>query len=928
MYIIFHIISELIPAPSHGYTLVLVFDNKNIIRIMERGMKVGTKILLITLGSLACLVLAFFSVASVLLVENFDKLENTNATINTQQAKHLLDNDLQTLDSNSQSYANWDQTYNFAVGQNPDYMNTVFPESTFKNLGINAVIITNSTYNVITRLYYDGGIRALPTGFFAYLNGSQSDILVQGMKNGCTGIIMVDSVPYMVSARPIHHSIVGNDTGNPVGVFILAKVIDQSLEEQLSEELKSQSLQINIINFGDYVGGFGNESEYGSQLIEQGSMVKIMGDNDITGLSVVDDLNNKPALIIEVEGPRTLYNQAVNSEIMLLLSLLVLSLMLFVVVVILLQYFITSRIDKLNEGVRRIDDNGGDGGKIDVKFNDDLGSLAASINRMVDGLEASKRDLLQSERRYKAVVEDQTEMVFRSTPEGKITFANTAFLRYYGVMSDRTDAKKGDMTPGSDSQSYPPGEFFPVPSDQKNLIETRIHGLNKEDPVFEHEHEFKISPMDSRWFQWTIRGVFSDENILIEVQWVGRDVTDKIRLLERLNKIDKIESLGVFAGGIAHDFNNYLTSINGTLTLMKRTVKKSDSRYHRLEDAEQSVMKATDLTKQLLTFSKGGEPLRKTVSITNILQETTQFGLRGSDITMSLSFGDNLSCIDADEGQMFQVLSNLIINAKQAMPKGGNITIEAKDVILDENSMVPLPVGRYVMITIADSGTGIPQDILAKIFDPFFTTKKDGNGLGLTIVHSIISKHDGFIDVASEVGVGTTFTIYLPASENKVKPEPKIEENKEVAYGKILLMDDEEPILEIGSELLRMNGYTVDCAHNGEEALSLYKKAWENEDPYQVVIMDLTIRGGMGGKEAISKLLEIDPNARAIVSSGYSNDPVMANFKDYGFLGVVQKPYGIKDMLDEVRKLMIIQQKVIRSQLPGNSKRTENEVRI
>ena len=200
--------------------------------------------------------------------------------------------------------------------------------------------------------------------------------------------------------------------------------------------------------------------------------------------------------------------------------------------------------------------------------------------------------------------------------------------------------------------------------------------------------------------------------------------------------------------------------------------------------------------------------------------------------------------------------------------------------------------------------------------------------MGLTIVHSIISKHDGFIDVASEVGVGTTFTIYLPASENKVKPEPKIEENKEVAYGKILLMDDEEPILEIGSELLRMNGYTVDCAHNGEEALSLYKKAWENEDPYQVVIMDLTIRGGMGGKEAISKLLEIDPNARAIVSSGYSNDPVMANFKDYGFLGVVQKPYGIKDMLDEVRKLMIIQQKVIRSQLPGNSKRTENEVRI
>ena len=322
-------------------------------------------------------------------------------------------------------------------------MNTVFPESTFKNLGINAVIITNSTYNVITRLYYNGGIRALPTGFFAYLNRSQSDILVQGMKNGCTGIIMVDSVPYMVSARPIHHSIVGNDTGNPVGVFILAKVIDQSLEEQLSEELKSQSLQINIINFGDHVGGFGNESDYGSQLIEHGSMVKIMGDNEITGLYVVDDISNKPAIVIEVVGIEhyTIRPSKRNHAPDLIVS----------VVghahyghVILLHYFVTSRINKLNNGVRRIDDNGGGGVKIEVGYKDDLGSLAASINRMVDGLEASKNDLIQSERRYKAVVEDQTEMVFRSTPNGRVTFANSAFMRYYGGRVGRIGLEKAE----------------------------------------------------------------------------------------------------------------------------------------------------------------------------------------------------------------------------------------------------------------------------------------------------------------------------------------------------------------------------------------------------------------------------------------------------------------------------------------------------
>ena len=336
------------------------------------------------------------------------------------------------------------------------------------------------------------------------------------------------------------------------------------------------------------------------------------------------------------------------------------------------------------------------------------------------------------------------------------------------------DQMRGSTYDGSGPNDYPSGEFLPVPSSEQALVQHKIQELNKENPVFEHEHEIRTSSLESRWFQWTVRGVFSENDELVEVQWVGRDVTDRIRLLERLNKIDKIDSLGVFAGGIAHDFNNYLTSIMGTLTLMRRTIDKSDPRSHRLEEAEHSVMKATELTKQLLTFSKGGEPIRKTISVSNLLQETAQFGLRGSDITLSLAFAENLSCVEADEGQMFQVLSNLIINAKQAMPKGGNIQIEAMDVEMEEGSDVPLPAGQYVKITIKDNGTGIPQNIMAKILDPFFTTKRDGNGLGLTIVHSIVSKHGGFIDVASNLGVGTTFTIYLrPPSRRRRRDQPK-----------------------------------------------------------------------------------------------------------------------------------------------------------
>ncbi len=278
--------------------------------------------------------------------------------------------------------------------------------------------------------------------------------------------------------------------------------------------------------------------------------------------------------------------------------------------------------------------------------------------------------------------------------------------------------------------------------------------MNKENPVFEHEHEIRTSSLESRWFQWTVRGVFSENDELVEVQWVGRDVTDRIRLLERLNKIDKIDSLGVFAGGIAHDFNNYLTSIMGTLTLMRRTIDKSDPRSHRLEEAEHSVMKATELNK-LSHFFQGWRTDKKNdfrvkppsgdgpVRPAGVGYHAIS-GLRRKPVVCGGRRGADVPGPEQSD----------LIDAKQAMPKGGNIQIEAMDVEMEEGSDVPLPAGQYVKITIKDNGTGIPQNIVAKIFDPFFTTKRDGNGLGLTIVHSIVSKHGGFIDVASNLGIG------------------------------------------------------------------------------------------------------------------------------------------------------------------------------
>jgi CheY-like chemotaxis protein len=311
------------------------------------------------------------------------------------------------------------------------------------------------------------------------------------------------------------------------------------------------------------------------------------------------------------------------------------------------------------------------------------------------------------------------------------------------------------------------------------------------------------------------------------------------------------------------------------------------------------------LTKQLLTFSKGGIPIKKISSLAELLKDSASFALRGSNIKCEFTISDDLWAVEIDEGQISQVFNNLVINANQAMPKGGIISMQAENVILDDRqSSLPLPNGEYVKIIIRDKGIGIPRNHIKKIFDPYFTTKQSGSGLGLTTTYSIISNHGGYIDVESEVGAGTTFYIYLPSSEETLAGKKMKLDKTFRGEGKILLMEDEDNIQKTVSKILKHIGYKVEIAQDGAEALELYKKAEESNQPFDVVMMDLTIRGGMGGKETIKKMLEINPKVKAIVSSGYSNDPIMADFKQYGFSGVITKPYEIEDLSELLYKVI------------------------
>ncbi|MHB8057836.1 MAG: PAS domain S-box protein [Desulfuromonadaceae bacterium] len=397
-----------------------------------------------------------------------------------------------------------------------------------------------------------------------------------------------------------------------------------------------------------------------------------------------------------------------------------------------------------------------------------------------------------------------------------------------------------------------------------------------------------------------------DEYGVSGILFSGEDITEQRMMQAELLKNQKLESLSVLAGGIAHDFNNILTGIMGNISFARMSLATPDKALRLLENAEKASLRAASLASQLLTFAKGGKPIKKRVSIGAILEESLSLSLRGANVKGLLEIPEPLHAVEADEGQLSQVFNNLIINALQAMHGGGTLTIRGENITIGDQNKALLPPGDYVKLTFTDQGCGIPEEDQKKIFDPYFTTKSEGSGLGLASTHSIISKHDGRIDVHSVVGKGTTFTIYLHSLGAAYADKHIIRDSLATAgqaTGAILVLDDEELVRDLAREVLEYLGYQVKTCVSGEEAVTLYRTAKASGVPFFAAIMDLTIPGGMGGREAAQQILEYDPSARLIVSSGYSNDPVVAEYGSYGFSAAITKPYKVNSIAEVLFEL-------------------------
>jgi signal transduction histidine kinase/CheY-like chemotaxis protein len=462
--------------------------------------------------------------------------------------------------------------------------------------------------------------------------------------------------------------------------------------------------------------------------------------------------------------------------------------------------------------------------------------------------------------------------------DARLIDGNDEFARMY----ERSDIKK--------LIDLPLGRLLPAKARIRYLYQKWIE---RSYASFSFEAKETGLQSGTRRFEYTLIGNLSDGN-LIGLWWLKRDISEKKRIEEEIIKAQKLESLGVLAGGIAHDFNNLLTAISGNITLGQANSKQSKTSMQRFEAAITAAKRAQDLTHQLLTFSKGGAPVKSPSSISQVLKDCASFALRGSSVSCDWHVPENLWSVEMDEGQISQVVNNLVINALQAMPQGGSVLIRAKNVTVREDQKLPLKEGKYVRVSVADHGEGISPENIPKIFDPYFTTKKMGTGLGLATSYSIIRRHDGLLAVRSKVGVGTMFYFFLPAAVTKSHSAPTILVEPFRGQGRVLVMDDEDMIRELAGEFIRELGYDVALAKDGTEALEIYKSALEEGRRFDAIILDLTVPGGMGGIETISELRKVDPEVKAIVSSGYYGESIMSDYVAHGFKAVLPKPYDLE----------------------------------
>jgi len=1017
----------------------------------KNSLRITTLIILSATFLTLIILLALFS--QMILLGGFSELEQASSRQNIDRVTYAINGDIAKLDATGYAYSTSQDIRESMKSANPDILMKNYPDEKLVGSGINILMIYRD--GILEDHKYvspeSGHQMPTPKSLLAQISANPMLVKHSSASDKLNGIILLDSGPMLI----VSHPVINPDTGIVEGALVVGKYLDAAAIQDLSERTQ---LSLSILPVTD--SHIPSDVSVANEKIQDGEPVVIapLSEQVIAGYAPINDIFGKPVLTLRVEMPRDIYHQGKVSIQYALFGLFLIGLVSAIVTMLLLEKTVLGRLANLTCRIRKIGQKGDFGSRIDFEGDDEIATVAISVNSMLESLDTSHRLLTKSEERYANVVAHANDMMFTCSLDGRISSANrmseqvTGFSEHellhknvydlltpdsaelacfmwdpenqdvyeqpryeiviinknneqriielstqiqyednlpvgvFGIGRDITDRKAAEAELEKHRHKLEElvqdrtRNLFLTNEQLKQEITTRqtaerdlaaekqrleVTLASIVDGVIATDTESKIVLMNrvasglTGWDKWEKQGlpvslavqlfhaqskaritgivqsvlesgepvqflhnivlanregkeipvvcsvapIRNPDQSIIGTVLVLRDVSERMRWEDEMQRAAKLETVGTLAGGIAHDFNNILTAITGNIALAKLMSAEGTPLYARLDSAEEATLKARAITQQLVTFSKGGAPIKEAADLKELIRKTTEFVLSGTKSRAQISIAPDLYPVDADITQISQVIGNLVINADQAMPQGGIVQVSAENVTADLSTQNLHE--DYVRIAVKDHGVGIPEENLKKIFDPWFTTKKTGTGLGLASCQSIIQKHGGQIKVVSEVGVGTTFFVYLspsktrPVEEDEIKSEPV-----GAVQRKILLMDDDENILIATGELLRHHGFIVKEARDGAEAIRIYCEEDEAGTPVDAVIMDLTVPCGMGGQECIAQLKVMYPDVKCIVSSGYSDNEIMSNYLAYGFMDVLQKPYKIDTLVAKLHALI------------------------
>lgn len=738
-----------------------------------------------------------------------------------------------------------------------------------------------------------------------------------------TGLLLLPEGPLWITSHPITGSTEPHLEGARV---VMGKYFDTAeitrLGKRLNLTLSAHRLDTAGLSprLKTVAHALGNSSNI---------MVQPLNEDWIAGFTLLRDIHGNPALLLQTDLPRALYGQGKATVQLLLFALLAIGILAGLTIIFLLEKWVLLPLTALCANLKEIASSADLRTRVPSKGKDELSRVATAFNGVLDALENSQRGLQtvcnELEARVHARTEEllksnetlQTEISERKLAEEALRKSEERLnLVLHGSRDGFWDwnVQTGEVHYDAcyvGMLGYTPEELEPNvsfwqdrvhPEDLPSVSRQLDGHFSGATEYYEAEQRLKTRWGEWKWFLDRGKVVERDPNgAPLRAAGTLTDISERKRMEEELIRAKKLEAAGILAGGIAHDFNNLLAVILGNVNMLQQHTGLDAPCVKLLADAEKAALRASDLTKRFITFATGGTPLKRVTSVEKVIQDAVSLACSGTNVQCRYSLSDDLWKVEIDEGQVSQAVYNMILNAREAMPSGGIVSITGENI--DAGSVgapaaIHVKTGRYVRISIHDKGVGIDEAHKDKIFDPYFSTKnkgaQKGMGLGLAIAHSIINKHEGYIVVESQMGSGSTFQIYLPAFRMAL-PEKDVPGNGRHA-SRILLMDDEKLMRDMVGQMLLHLGYDVEVAVDGSEAIEIYCRAQESGNPFHGVILDLTVKGGMGGLEALKALKQYDPRTKAIVSSGYSQDPVIAHFKDYGFYGAIGKPYSLEKL--------------------------------